>query len=212
MINALNMQLRRDVGPALGLSVPIIDYYENNPPTVNEAVVIQLMDDPDVPNAAGYHDEDAWGQTFAKVFIRPTLNQGGTLCNGPNSVSVTISHELIETIGDEHVQLWATNYASQTMVAYELCDPVEMDDEYCINHVSVSNFVTDNWFDAFARPSSQFDFLHNLKSPFTLSPGGYMTVMNGQEQKQVFGSHYPEWRKPLKAGSRRMSQRTLKRG
>lgn len=210
-MNALNLQLRRDVAPTLGVYAPILDYYETSPGMVSNATVVQLMDDPDMPGADGYHDEDPYGNAFDKIFLRPTINSGGSICTGPNSISVTLSHELIETIGDEHVQLWAQNYKTNDLYSYELCDPVEMDGNYVLDGVSVSNFVTGDWFDAFARPQSQFDFLKNLKAPFTLTKGGYMTLWNAQGQKQVYGEEYPEWRKEMKAISRRIQKRTQKK-
>jgi len=213
IIKALNVQLGNHVGPLLGVSVPFITHYSNEPYLADNAFVIHIMDEPDVDGALGYHDEAPNGRAYGRVFVKPTLDNGGTLSTGSNSVSVTLSHELIEAVGDEHVQLWATNFNTGHLVAYENCDPVEADEGYEIHGIAVSNFVTDLWFDAQAKAGQQFDFLNRLKAPFSLSTGGYMTVSDGRQTSQVYADGYPQWKKDLKLkygrqGTRKASWQT----
>lgn len=44
----------------------------------------------------GYHIEDDNGVRWGRVYTKPILEDGGTMLGGDNSVSVTLSHEVIE--------------------------------------------------------------------------------------------------------------------
>ena len=159
---------------------------------------IVLLDDPDQAGALGYHTEDPNGQVWGRVFARPVLQSGGTALHGDLSVSSVLSHEMLETFADLNVNLWSDRMDG-TMVAVEVCDPVE-NDSYEVNsldangltvQVSVSNFVLNEWFDPQAAPTSRFDYMKRVHQPLTMSPGGYIVVLNYQtgEVSQVFGSH-----------------------
>lgn len=162
---------------------------------------IVIMDDPDQANALGYHTEDPDGKVWGRVFVKPVLDNGGSALKGALSVSAVLSHEVCETFCDKSVNMWVDRMDG-TMVALEVCDPVE-NDSYTVtvtapdgSHqvVSVSNFVTYAWFDKQAPAGSRFDFLHNVHAPLTMSPGGYMVVMDVHRAKvtEVFGSTHGE--------------------
>jgi len=52
------------------------------------------------------------------------LHDGGTISGEGNSVSVALSHEVIEAFVDPDLNLWAEDEEG-TLWAYEACDPVE---------------------------------------------------------------------------------------
>ena len=85
---------------------------------------VVLLDDSDAADAAGYHDLDRHGAPYARVFVSPILDNGGTWLRGSNSVSATLSHEACELVGDPTANHWVEN-ARGALVAVELCDPVE---------------------------------------------------------------------------------------
>jgi len=160
-----------------------------------------ILDDPDQADALGYHTEDPDGKVWGRVFVRPILDNGGTVLHGSLSVSAVLSHEMLETFADLNVNLWADRFDG-TMVALEIADPVE-NDAYEVGSldaagnavkVSVSNFVLNEWFDPQAAPTARFDYMKLVKAPLTMSPGGYIVVLNYRNGKvsQLFGSKHAE--------------------
>lgn len=174
-----------------------------------------ILDDPDQANALGYHTEDPNGKVWGRVFARPVFDNGGTALHGALSVSSVLSHEMLEAFADLNVNLWADRNDG-TFVALEIADPVE-NDSYEVGSldahgnkvmVSVSNFVLNEWFDPLASPTSRFDYMKKVKAPLTMSPGGYIVVLNTRNGKvsQVFGSqeaeHMHNKKKPAHPASR----------
>lgn len=211
VVAACNTQMRRDFGPCYGLVPPIIEEFSDQAFESTEACIIEIMDAPDVPNAFGYHEDPPNAPPSIKVFIKPTLDNGGTLMTGPYSVSSTLSHEMIETPRNPNTNLVAVNYATGWSTPLEPADPVESD-IYTIDGVDVSNFVLDPWYDAFAPAKSQFDFLHKLSKPYELSSGGYFSIIQKSgEETQVYGSLYPNWRKEIKQQHGRLALRNTRR-
>ncbi len=164
---------------------------------------IVLMDNPDVANALGYHDTGPTGTPYARVFLDPIFQHGGTWTDGPLSVSAVVSHEMCELIGDPGANRWA-NDRNGTVWALELCDAVENDSypiETVAGLVSVSNWLWPAYFNPLAI--GQFDQMGTLKAPFTIAKGGYAIRMQGGNIDQVFGEDYPEAKKATKTeGSR----------
>jgi hypothetical protein len=214
IFGALSVQLSRDIAPIHGGGLAIELPAPGRKPQGN--AIMTGLDAPTVPGAAGFHDETVKGQKRGFVFTNPTLDNGGTILRGSNSVSVTYSHEMVEMIGDGPCNRWADGPANADGVALdyaiELADPVE-GDSYDIDGVAVSNFVYPAWFDEHAPPGSRFDHLGKLTAPFTMTPGGYMiTRTETGEESQVFaagirghhvgdgvhvhfGQDFPEWRR-----------------
>jgi hypothetical protein len=223
IVTALGTQLSRDYAPLFGL-VPALEAVAKGHTPNPEGFPLHLLDVPDDPNALGYHTAE-----LAKVFANPILDNGGAVLAGANSIAVTISHEILETLGDSPANKWA-DMPDGSDVAYELCDPVE-GDSYDINGVSVSNFALQAWFDPSAESGSRFDFLGKLSKAFSMTAGGYMIVRTepGQISQSfahvatehlaglekyavtdrvhiVAGADFPTWKLPgkiLKAAARR---------
>jgi hypothetical protein len=163
---------------------------------------IYVLDNPDVASALGYHTEDPGGKVYGRVFAEPVLQNGGTVLQGPLTISSVLSHEVLELFVDRHCQLWADR-GDGTMVAYEVGDPVESD-TYQVHAqnqhgtttlVNVSNFALDAWFDMQATaPGTRYDWMKQCTAPLQMTKGGYGVVLNTSmgATTQVFGSKEAE--------------------
>jgi len=187
---------------------PSIDYVGREPGGAG-ASYVDLLDDSDVADALGYHDETDEGSPYGKVFVGDIMRNGGNLASGPNSISVTASHEILEMAVDSAANVWADDYKSGYSYALEACDAVE-GDSYEIDGVSVSNFVLPAWFDPRAPSVARFDWLEKLSAPFSMTAGGYMIRRNPAtgEVSNVWGEKFPEWKKKIKLMS---SSRAMRR-
>lgn len=182
--------------------------------------VLFVLDNSDQAGALGYHDQTSADVIYGRVFAQPCLTDGGsTALQGPYSVSSVLSHEVLETLVDPHCNLWAER-SDGVAIAYEVCDPVEsftytVHDRYS-GDITVSDFVTPEWFDENRSPGERFDFLGKAVSPFVLTPGGYwiQAKVGGESQSfaegydrvrddaraitYVFGPDFPHWKKVTK--------------
>ncbi len=95
------------------------------------------------------------------------------------SVSVVLSHEVIEAFVDPDINLWAYDPEEGEFHSYEVCDPVQSM-TYVIQvpgaRVRVSNFVTPAWFDRENRNGARLDHLRSHLAPFRPARGGYTTT------------------------------------
>lgn len=190
MVEACKIQVRDHASPAL----------ERMPWDVkvggDDGFPMIIFDDSDQAGALGYHSQDPNGKVWGRVFVNPVLNSGGTILQGSKSVSVVLSHEILETFYNPYINLWA-NRGDATFVAVELCDPVESKSyeiEVSGSMVSVSNFVLESWFDKEMANAGKFDYLSVLKAPLILDGGGYNIIFNSEtgEIKPVFASQQAE--------------------
>lgn len=191
IIAAVAIQLQRDVAPIWG-QVPSLEFVARGGKATPGGILCTISDTPDAPGAAGYHDEGPNGIPFIKVFTF----EGAPALVGPEALSVTISHEILEVVGDAPANKWADGPGGFDY-AYELCDAVE-GDTYPIGGVSVSSFVYPAFFDPKAKASTQLSYLNTAKKPFSMTPGGYQ-IKRSEPGKvtQVFANHHP-----VKAGGR----------
>lgn len=167
-----------------------------------DAVPIVILDDADQAGALGYHDVTPDGKPYGKVFLNPILKNGGTLTFSANSLSVALSHEILETCGDPYADFWAD--AAYAEYALELCDAVE-GDSYTVDNIAVSNFVLPRFFRAGPGP---YDFMRKLTAPFTMTDGGYQIQKKGGQVTQVWAMGFPDWKK---AGKQFPAARTYRR-
>lgn len=206
---ALNYQMHHDASPIWGPGASVAFYADAAKVPVS-ACVLYAFDDADQAGALGYHDEDPMGRYFGKIFAKTILDNGGTLMSGGLSVAATFSHEALEMWMDAPCNRWCQR-ADGTLVALELGDPVE-NDYYLTtvgsSSVALSNFVTPQWFDSYAH-GSRYDFLRKCSTPFQMTPYGYMITMTAGKVSDVFGEHYPEWKKAMKRANKssRLSRR-----
>jgi len=214
-VEACRHQLKYHAAPAWDRHNAIVNLVPRGSLPPVGTYIILIQDDPDVDGALGYHDETQAGTVYAKVFVKPVLDNGGSFLGSSGfpqdtfSVSGVLSHEILEAFGDAHVNQWAdAGDPAGPLVALELCDPVESDSymiETKLGEALVSNFVTPHWFDSRADSNERFDWMRKTASPFEMTPGGYVILLQNGQVTSVWGREYPEWKKGLK-------QRILKRG
>jgi len=170
MTHAVSKQLASDVAPIWGL-VPALEFVKSGGKPTAGSCPCYVIDTPDIDDALGYHDEGSDGVPYIKVFVDPTLDNGGTALAGDNAVSVTLSHEVLELLGDSPANKWADG-PKGVDYAFELCDAVE-GDVYEVDGVSVSNFVYPAFFDPHAAHGERLDHLRKLTRSFAMTSGGY---------------------------------------
>ena len=207
---ALQIQVDRDFGPAWNLGANLV-YIPRGHTVPPNAWPIYLLDHSDQADALGYHDETAQNVPFSRVFVADDIADG-------LAPSVTISHELLEMLLDPWindtviVENNTSTGPSISVYAKEACDAVEDDQfAYDINGIMVSDFVLPPYFDPQSTADKKFSFRGNVRAPFTLADGGYISVLTAGPQG-VSG-----WKQQMaqKAGRRQVkkgpSSRTLRR-
>jgi len=183
VVRAINRQIEGDYAPYWGLGATlrlegrgskVVD--KEAPIDMRGDAVLYLWDEPDVDDALGYHDLNHRGIPFGFSFtvISKQLDEHW---------SVTLSHEVLELIGDPEVNLLVMgphpgDPGRDVFHWYEMCDAVE-DESYTIDGIGVSNFVLPLYFTGGNETGGRNDFLGRryagkaLRS-FGLNPGGYV--------------------------------------
>jgi hypothetical protein len=130
---------------------------------------------------------------LGKVFAGLDIQSG-------SSWTVTLSHELLEMLGDPWIN-WCAEASDGKIYALEVCDAVEADElGYQINGVLVSDFITPSWFEP--TKADRVDFKRRLSKSLDLARGGYVSVLDlasGWTQITAEGAGGP----PIPTGSRR---------
>jgi hypothetical protein len=170
-VEAIQIQIDRDLVPIWNLPANLYVYQQSDVLPKN-SWVMYIMDTSDQAGALGYHELTEEGNPIGYVFAADDIKYG-------LSWTVTLSHEIIEMLGDPFINqvvfVQKTN-TTGTLYSWELNDAVEDDSlGYKINDVLVSDFVTPQWFQEFKTPNStQFSFMNNVHAPFELANGGYI--------------------------------------
>lgn len=145
VIRAINRQVKVDfepywsMGAAIRLEGRSTDKPEKeSPPDMRGDAVLYVWDKSDIAGAIGYHNLNHRGIPFGFVFLDIAQRVG-------ESWTVTLSHEVLETIADPMVNLLAMGphpaQRERTVFHwYEMCDAVQAE-SYEIDGVEVSNFV-----------------------------------------------------------------------
>lgn len=173
MAAACSYQLKNHVKPLWQGPSVALSFVTDASHVMPGAEVVYILDNADQAGALGYHDVDAMGRPYSRVFAKTVLDDGGVTLHGPLSVAVTLSHEICEMYGDPSANAWAKRDATHS-VALELCDAVE-EDSYECNGCSVSNFATPAYF-GLASNDPRFDYLGLCTSKFEVRKGGYDIV------------------------------------
>ncbi len=154
---------------------------------------IAVTDDPDQAGALGYHELAKNGAPLGKVFAALDIDNG-------SSWSVTLSHELLEMLGDPWIN-WCAESPDGRLFALEVCDAVEADHlGYEIDGVMLSDFITPSWFEP--TEADRVDFMKRISKQLELAPGGYISVLDpgkGWTQLSAESSHSSA----IPSGSRR---------
>src|SRR5271156_4065910 len=180
----------------VGSKVSFVSDEKNAP---SGAVLVIIFDHADQAGALGYHDVTPQGLPYARIFWEPIRDNGGSLFGGAKSLSVTISHEVLETVGDPYANFWAQNPKTGKLHALELADAVESD-AYVIDGIYVSNFVGPRFF---REGSGPYDWMSQLQGgtplltkPFESRADGYQITGDGLVNiESNFGRTYPQWKK-----------------
>jgi hypothetical protein len=207
IVTALQKQVTNDFAKFYGMQADL-EFAGLKDAADPAAWMLGIFDNSDQAGALGYHDLTAAGLPMGKVFAETDLEFG-------SSLSVTISHELLEMLADPDVDL--TVFVQRTdldgqIYAYEVCDAVEDDSlGYTIDGILVSDFVLPTWFQTFAK-GVDFDFLRHVAAPFQLAPNGYIgayPIPNSGGWTQLTGPSSDQRlaRRPH-VGSRRERRRT----
>jgi len=131
---------------------------------------VYILDDSDVDGALGYHDTDPNNPILpiGKVFVKTDEKYG-------LEPSVTLSHEIVEIIGDPMAQYTFQATATQFWVV-ELCDAVEADAlGYEVEGVLVSDFVLPQWFYGGPGP---YSYRRSVTNSRQLARGGYQAYFD----------------------------------
>jgi hypothetical protein len=171
-VAALAKQVMNDFGPAWGVAANVVFVPKGQKPAPGLWQLV-ILDDSDQAGALGYHDLTHDGLPLGKVFARTDLVNH-------LSWSVTISHELLEMLGDPDINLTAFDQTTNTagvLYAYEACDACEADEYgYEIDGILVSDFVMKAWFSP--DLPGPYDFQGHIKKPLQILPGGYIGVFD----------------------------------
>lgn len=109
------------------------------------------------------------GFPLSKVFVRLTLKAG-------NTVSSSVSHELVEMLVDPSINLYSAGPRPATFYSYESSDPVE-ELSFPVNRIPMSDFVYPAYFEAFHKPGAiPIDHMGKVTRPFEILPGGYQQL------------------------------------
>ena len=220
---AIQIQMDQHLFPAWNMNKGTITFFDNKANVPADAWLISVIDnDLQVEGALGYHQEETDDKIDGFIMCQPILSNGGKVLAydpsnpGEYTVSATLSHEVIETIGDVYTNTYYDNRLTGESWCGELADPVEqISYGIVVNgvNVSVSDFVLPNFFNPYAEAKdAPFNYLNTVKAPFTILPGGYAIVRNGGmgTESQIFGNAMPQWRKDMKASKFSRASKRIK--
>lgn len=172
MVAAIQKQVVQELAPppnqGWGVSATLVFIPKGQQPPA-DAWWCVVLDNSDQAGVLGYHDVTSSGKPMAKVFAGSDLAYG-------TSVSVTISHEIIEMLVDP----WCNRYVLKgtRLWCVEPGDAVEADRYgHLIDGVLVSNFTLPAYFGN--SVGSKYDFGAKLQQAISstapMLPGGYMS-------------------------------------
>ena len=140
--------------------------------------VLYLWDSIDVKDAAGYHEKNFKGISYAFVHVDLSIQL-------EEPWQVTFSHEALELVGDPQTNLLvqgphpdAKQGGRQVFHWFEMCDAVQSE-TYEIDGTPVSNFILPLYFTPGEQSGGRNDFLGTLNKgkslrSFGINPGGYV--------------------------------------
>jgi hypothetical protein len=191
VIRAINRQISEDFAPYWGMSATLRlegrsvqqpDLVQM--PDMRGDAVIYLWDEADVAGALGYHRRNHRGIPYGFVFTGIAR-----LLDEPWSVS--LSHEVLEIIGDPETNLLVMGpHPTEERIVFhwfEMCDAVQAE-RYLIDGIAVSNFLLPLYFTgtrAADEVGARNDFLGRVQEgrtlgSFGINPGGYIGFYDPQ--------------------------------
>jgi hypothetical protein len=161
---AISTQMIRDISPMWRCYATLTPF-----PSVKAAPVgyykIIIQDNIHVSGASGFHTDD--------------MGQPYSLIQYDSGWSVTASHEAAEMLVDPAAgRLYpGIIQGKRVQVLEEICDPCEAF-TYTIDGITVSDFVTPEFYSAAPRASKTYSFLGNLTAPYQVADGGYISWLD----------------------------------
>jgi len=173
-VKAINLQLTRDFGRYWAHSATVV--LGGVPDAVKGDGVLYLSDTVNDEGILGYHGSVySNAMPYGVVYTKLSEQLG-------EKWTVTLSHEVLELALNAHVNLYVIGpHPTEDRTVFfwrEACDAVQAE-EYAINGVYVSNFVTPLYFTTNEEAGQRNDFLNRRykgESLYSLwiNPGGYV--------------------------------------
>ena len=172
LIPAVQRQVTEHFEPAWGVGAKLVFARGRVPPHAYKIDVYEKVTDAEDEGFFGYHFSPQ-GYPIASIFAREDMGGDGT-------ISITLSHEVLEMLVDPACNLYARRSAEvgrpERIYFYEVCDAVQCVN-YKIDGVAVCDFVYPAWFeDNWPPRSRRFDHRRRLERPFQLLPGCYAQI------------------------------------
>jgi hypothetical protein len=141
-----------------------------------------------IDNALGYHSVNYDNIPYGFVYL--------DICEEYGEVwTVTLSHEVLELLGDPDAAMTVTGPAPDGAPGYvyydlEVADPTQ-GDSYTIDTTAVSNFVGRRYFNL-TGGTGRTNYLDLPLDPFAVRPKGYFQYEDGTGAHQIFGERVTE--------------------
>ena len=198
MAAALTIQVARDFAPEWGAAAVTC--------TVGgRGEKLHFFDSAHQATDYGWHVVDGNGRPYAHVFTGLSVEHGSTWTRGPDAVSVTASHEVLEMLADPGANGYSFD-GHRRLWAGEVCDPVQQRSYRIVADgvsVAVSDFVLPAFFNPWAP--APYDHLGVLTRPFSLDTGGYAMCerattphARGRRVEPLFDDAMPAWQQAQK--------------
>lgn len=187
-------------GYGIGARMRFVDD-DDDPPRVDEWLMLLHAGSPDLAGAAAYHDVTPSGRPMMYCFPDADRADGAPW-------TLSASHELLETLLDPFC-CRAAQAPDGRFWALEVCDSVERD-LYMIDGFAVSNWCRPLYFEPTEGAGvADFDHMGLVQQPFEIRPGGYGQFWDGRQWAEVFNSSDAPrtYRKGARLSSRRARRR-----
>jgi hypothetical protein len=184
---ALNKQVGRDFGPSWGISATVdgFDKLQDVPVDYWPVIILDKLDD---PSAGGYHQTKN-GEPFSVVLA--------------SEFPIAASHETLEMLADPFGRRTIAgspppnspapiNGFSRVMYLVEVCDPCEGQQfVYQVNGISVSDFITPNYYDPVTSTTVRYSFTGAITAPHQVLEAGYISFSDPASGRwyQIFVQH-----------------------
>lgn len=197
MTAACASQVVNHLAPGWNMLAASVSFYPGGVGTVPPGFwLVHMLDDTDLPGAAGYHSADI---PFARVFVKTIQDLGWGNFTAPFGVSYVLSHEICEMLVDPHVQLFAFDGGDQAW-SIEVCDVTDVSGGgsfYSLGGTPVANFALPAWFDPYDVSGGPYDYGGSIAGPLVLGPGAYDFVYEIAGGSTLHGARAPrrQWRR-----------------
>jgi hypothetical protein len=172
LLPAVQRQVTEHFRPVWGVGARLVFADGRVPRDAYRIDVYDVAKDKSDAGFYGYHFSPT-GYPVASIFAEDDVKEDG-------SISVTLSHEILEMIVDPACNLYAHRSSGvgrpERIYFYEVCDAVQCR-TYKIDGVAVCDFVHPEWFeDNWPDGSRRFDHLGLVGGPFHVLPGCYSDI------------------------------------